>query len=584
MMRDLINLVESLTEGRAYQIDTGYGKVTRPTTVFMNPSVEQAETLAKKATLNGLLYIRGLLFDGKYLYVGVGGSLTHDDLVQNFLGGVKESDSRVTTFELTNYRMQGPKPTITEPTIYTGKPGDHNVETNPLAQKLLQGCKLVFPDTVTEEDDEEDNSNFPSVRILEPLLPELAEVAQKVYDLWDQDEDGYDEDVGSGGICHLIADQLVHVISAAGVPHIYTVSDNFEVHVYAVAAFEEGVFQIDIPHRIYERGGGYTWTKLPDVHFQPSDIHVNMIDGNPRNIGQYVEDAEEFYEEKIDEAPIGDWTVDHAFDDNEREMVGQFKGYSREQKHWSDPDKKVIRDPGSIEHVRNGFKNTSATFNLYFYQANDPDYDIFMQKGVVDLDWVKQRMGEKSAAAVAQSVRPGQITVIMTNNLSDESWISIRSPWMVAHRMAHTLITGESRLEASWKVMEIFDKFVRDISSYGYGVKWPRGDDYHSTLFRKDYYEAYRKVLGHALGTMRSARAKKLTQDTEWYMETFAQYLMTGRVKLYTLPKEIHPDEQLTSDPVKLAKVQKAWEEFPVRITKAFDRLLKDAEGKIWVM
>lgn len=68
----------------------------------------------------------------------------------------------------------------------------------------------------------------------------------------------------------------------------YTVSSNFEVHVYVVAAFAEGVYEIDIHHSVYETGGGYTWTKMPGVVFEPNDVTISRLDGDPNNISEYA--------------------------------------------------------------------------------------------------------------------------------------------------------------------------------------------------------------------------------------------------------------------------------------------------------
>lgn len=37
-------------------------------------------------------------------------------------------------------------------------------------------------------------------------------------------------------------------------------------------------FTVDIPARVYERGSGYTWTKLPGVVFTPADIFISRND------------------------------------------------------------------------------------------------------------------------------------------------------------------------------------------------------------------------------------------------------------------------------------------------------------------
>ena len=52
-----------------------------------------------------------------------------------------------------------------------------------------------------------------SIKEIEPIRNELAAVAQEEYDNWIQDEEDHNEELGSGGICHLIAEKLVDVLS-----------------------------------------------------------------------------------------------------------------------------------------------------------------------------------------------------------------------------------------------------------------------------------------------------------------------------------------------------------------------------------
>ncbi|MGA7119683.1 MAG: GNAT family N-acetyltransferase, partial [Polyangiaceae bacterium] len=120
-------------------------------------------------------------------------------------------------------------------------------------------------------------------------LPEIVRVAQKQYDDWTVDEEGYDEEVGGGGICHLIADEIVEVLDKHDVMAT-TVSSSHEVHVYVVARVPTGVWQIDIRPHVYERGGGYSWTKIPGVTFDASDVEVDRLSSNPRDFKEYVED------------------------------------------------------------------------------------------------------------------------------------------------------------------------------------------------------------------------------------------------------------------------------------------------------
>ena len=119
------------------------------------------------------------------------------------------------------------------------------------------------------------------------LLPALVKEAQKQYDDWQQDEEGYDEEVGGGGICHLIADRFAQRFSAAGIS-CTTVSAWDEVHVYTVLRLPSGVWEVDIRPHVYERGGGYHWKKIPDVTFSVGDVVVAHLDANPRNFRKYI--------------------------------------------------------------------------------------------------------------------------------------------------------------------------------------------------------------------------------------------------------------------------------------------------------
>jgi hypothetical protein len=112
------------------------------------------------------------------------------------------------------------------------------------------------------------------------IRPQLAAAAQQVYDAWDQDEEGMDDEYGGGGICHDIADALVNVVDrlipqveAATIPW----SGSGEVHVYSVAILGEEACEVDIHPSTYETGGGYTWKKIPNVQFDASDIIIYPI-------------------------------------------------------------------------------------------------------------------------------------------------------------------------------------------------------------------------------------------------------------------------------------------------------------------
>jgi hypothetical protein len=130
----------------------------------------------------------------------------------------------------------------------------------------------------------------PLYQELMKIRPQMAQEAQKVYNLWYQDETGFDEMYGGGGICHDIANAIVEVIYK-NIPDATAGSVNLscaENHVLTMVYLDEEGYVVDIPYHVYETGGGYSWTKIPDVEFSPEDItfsfvHPDDVRGNLEN-------------------------------------------------------------------------------------------------------------------------------------------------------------------------------------------------------------------------------------------------------------------------------------------------------------
>ena len=129
--------------------------------------------------------------------------------------------------------------------------------------------------------------NLKTLSQLKAEIPKLLKAAQKQYDEWDQDEDGYDHEVGSGGIYHLIVDAMLDVLNDFDATSL---SLDSEVHVIGIVKLEEGVFELDVPYSLYEKGGGYTWKKIPNVVFEPSDIVISRISSDPEDFDEYTKE------------------------------------------------------------------------------------------------------------------------------------------------------------------------------------------------------------------------------------------------------------------------------------------------------
>lgn len=121
------------------------------------------------------------------------------------------------------------------------------------------------------------------------LKIELVKAAQKVYDEWEQNEEGYCDYLGYGGICQDIAEAMAEVLLNNNI-ECSTVSQQVgEQHVYVIAKIEDGVYEVDISPYTYESGGGYCWKKIPDVVFDESDIIIKRLSPDPEDFEQYVD-------------------------------------------------------------------------------------------------------------------------------------------------------------------------------------------------------------------------------------------------------------------------------------------------------
>lgn len=111
------------------------------------------------------------------------------------------------------------------------------------------------------------------------LRPKLAEVAQSVVDSWQQDEDGWDEDFGSGGVCDRVAEEMSSIIGNA-LPDVRITDggQDGDDHAFIIVYDESEAYAVDVPPSVYETGGGYSWKKRQDAEVTPDDVVVWKVD------------------------------------------------------------------------------------------------------------------------------------------------------------------------------------------------------------------------------------------------------------------------------------------------------------------
>ena len=133
---------------------------------------------------------------------------------------------------------------------------------------------------------------------LKSLTSDFVKAAQEIYDEWDEHPDVY----FGGGICHLIADAFVEIISnnfpqytvstftRDDIQHVETIVYNIDSDtLYDEDIDEEADIEtvmIDLNPYIYENGGGFSWTKIPDVEFDNNDITFYRTYTDRKYIGE----------------------------------------------------------------------------------------------------------------------------------------------------------------------------------------------------------------------------------------------------------------------------------------------------------
>ena len=108
---------------------------------------------------------------------------------------------------------------------------------------------------------------------LSALRPQMASAAQNIYNQWEQ-VDGMDEEFGGGGICDEVANAISNVI--LGIEGVETTEggQDGDDHAYVIAYNQTEAYSVDIPPGVYETGGGYNWTKIPDVVIDASNVSI----------------------------------------------------------------------------------------------------------------------------------------------------------------------------------------------------------------------------------------------------------------------------------------------------------------------
>ena len=277
------------------------------------------------------------------------------------------------------------------------------------------------------------------------------------------------------------------------------------------------------------------------------------------------------------EAPIGDFAT-----------IGDFSVPS------SIPDasdRRAVTAPPMVKRIMTAWEKTPFTFNMFF--ANVPGAEKYVETGYVDSRTVKAEFPEMASRILAGKTMaaPKPITVVFTNNIGDEG-ISF-TPWIMAHRISHALILPNNKSDTRQGVQNTAFSAANE-AVIALSVRFKSECELLlKTSMRGIPVGMYARPFYEHIGTMKSARAGKLTRPYEFSHEVFAQYLLTGGVRFNPLTVEfmnkfattiagatpLNPADENRMESLDYfnRKLEKAAAELPAQFQKG----LVSAQGKV---
>ncbi len=202
-------------------------------------------------------------------------------------------------------------------------------------------------------------------------------------------------------------------------------------------------------------------------------------------------------------------------------LVGNFDKNSG----FRDDDRKLLTNPKAIEKITKQWENTPFDFDIYMVNLPRVNKSEIREKGEVSMDYVRNIL--KLPPEEIPDNDQSRITVIFVGNSGAEK--VPMTGWMIAHRFAHSMRGEEGK---QFKDTE-FNYFTRELISH-LGNIIHQIYNYDIGVYDRDKLDT--RYFFNAIGTMASARNKKIVRPFEFIYELIAQWLLTGSVKLQFPP------------------------------------------------
>ncbi len=222
----------------------------------------------------------------------------------------------------------------------------------------------------------------------------------------------------------------------------------------------------------------------------------------------------EWIDHHIKEMAIGKYELRGDWDTSKK--IGAQTGFRSTNNNYSSKDMKLVSGKSGIERIKNRWLKTKNTWDLYFVRSNIASK--FSEIGEVDSNWIKTNLQEDIQA------NPNAISIIYTGNAAGDR--TPMTPWILAHRAAHTLFEGGMRSFAL-----LLSDVLKKSTIAAYGI----ASDIQTNRPNLD------RVLGilNSIGTMKSSTNNSIDRPGEFVHELVAQFLISGRIQFNSLPKNL---------------------------------------------
>jgi len=277
----------------------------------------------------------------------------------------------------------------------------------------------------------------------------------------------------------------------------------------------------------------------------------------------------------ITEAPLTDY-VPIGFDKSK----GQFKPV----------DKRLVTHPTTVSKAEKIFARIPFDVRLFF--VNKPGLRQYRETGAQPPDKIREIMSQDADRVLAGS--EDAITILYIGNFGVDR--DMMTTWIMAHRFGHA-ITATNRFayggtnvpKDAWsKAEQHFFRTINEILSEAYGIDQATDFGYRKSAVNWNVAQEY-NALFNAIGTQRSSRENRINRPYEFLYELFAQYLVTGSVKLNPLPERIGYGRKAWGRTVNYLRLNKQYsanktETLASNMEILFDSVISSQVGKIFVM